>query len=282
MELLRAAAALPSALPTESLEPRKFFLLALQLSPLGREHGASALLTRRSSLRSQAPPMSLKLQLEQVIIKKTHLPLHDEEVRQVHDGEIERSRSLVMPSSPTILAPRRQDRVKLERHIADIYTRDVLPYPGMVLAKGRSPGSLMRKISFRTPFSRRSTAGTTKSASVGGDSKEEDGMPERDAEEAFVQAEALLQLAEEPAADGEPTLDGSLETPIRQAQTVAFRSVRRRVAVARSDLSRSLSDRSTAGCEKAASPRKRWNPSMALMNAFTPSRNRVPQLSSGE
>ncbi|OXV09890.1 hypothetical protein Egran_02346 [Elaphomyces granulatus] len=290
MELLRASAALPSALPTESLEPRKFFLLALQLSPLDRVHGPSALLTRRSSLRSEAPPMSLKLQLEQVIIKKTHLPFHDEEVRQIHDGEIERSRSLVMASSPTILAPRRQDRVKLERHIADIYTRDVLPYPGMVLAKGdylyRSPGSLMRKISFRTPFSRRSTTGTTKSASAGSDTKEEDGMPEssKDAEETFVPAEALLQLTEEPADSepSEPILDGSLETP-RLAQTVAFRSVRRRVAVARSDfLSRSMSDRSTAGSEKAASPRKRWNPSMALMNALTPSRNRVPRLSTGE
>lgn len=67
------------------------------------------------------------------------------------------------PQGALLLTTRRNDRVRLERFISDVYTRDVLPFPGMVLGKGDllRPGAIMRGFSLRGGFGRRATSLTT-------------------------------------------------------------------------------------------------------------------------
>jgi hypothetical protein len=217
MELLRASAALPGTLPTESLEPRKFFMSTLQVKPLDHTDSASALLTRRSSMRSLASLVNLRLQLEQVVIENTHSLCHHDEARQTHKGgKIERSHSVTKTDSSTLLAPRREDRIKLERDISNIYTRDILPFPGMVNAKDHLGNSIIRKISFPTPFSRRSssiTTGTIKPIRAGSE-REDEGLSDKETEESVTPPVALLQLKEQ-ASDRKQELDGSPESPRR-------------------------------------------------------------------
>lgn len=64
-----------------------------------------------------------------------------------------RSQSLAGPHRPTTLAPTRAERVYLESVLVDVWTRDIIPYPGMCLkphkehAVRASASSMMRKIS---------------------------------------------------------------------------------------------------------------------------------------
>ncbi|KAL1962172.1 hypothetical protein VTN77DRAFT_518 [Rasamsonia byssochlamydoides] len=269
-ELLRASAMSPSALPTLSLEPRGLFLLSLSLVPLGRIDSPSAVLVRRPSTRSMSTRSSVKRHLEHVIIKKTHNPLHDEDVRHLHEGGIERSRSVARETSPTILAPLRQDRVRLERSIADIFTRDVLPYPGMLVTRADylRTQSLMRGLSFRTPFnSRRSSSiskGTVKSFEAGSDTKEEDDLNEKDVE-AYYPLRDVVQLAEELGVD-----KGTSDRPetMRHAPTKAFQSVRH-VMRASSDFITYRSSESNLRSKRRSIPWKRWTSPLAFFSSLS-------------
>jgi len=277
-ELLKASAALPNVLPSESLEPRKYFMSSLDLAPLDRVKHQSVPLVRRSSANSLTAP-NLKLNLEHVIIKRTYYPLHVEESHKSHDGEIERSRTLPITRSTTILAPRRQDRIRLERCIGDVYTRDVLPYPGMALTKGdylfrASPGSLMRRISFHTPFSRRSSSMTTTNSRAVDpvlDMKEQDYWEDKEKEAILPLVEALPP--KEDVVDEKGTPESSPDAPKgpKRTSTLRFKSVRRRMAGA-DDLSRTSSDRSTV--EGKPSLKKRWNTSIAFFSVLSPRRSR--------
>ncbi|KAF3490608.1 RSP protein [Arthroderma uncinatum] len=76
------------------------------------------------------------------------------------------SRSPTMFMNPIVtLTPNRQDRMRMERWLANIWTCDIIPYPGM---PGRSEyfiraqaGSFLRSLSSRRPFARRSSSMTT-------------------------------------------------------------------------------------------------------------------------
>jgi hypothetical protein len=254
MELLRASAALPEALPTESLEPRKFFLSTLQVRPLNHVDSPSSPLARRSSMQSPASPVILRLQMEQVVIENTHSPSHHDEIRQTFKGgKIERSHSVPKTDTSTLLTPRREDRIRLERDISDIYTRDILPYPGMVLPKDHLANTIMRKISIPTPFGRRSgsiTTGTIKSVRIGIDTREDEKPPDMETDETIPQQMALSQLQEEPF-DRKQALDGFPETP-------------RRVPINGKPL------KDSSG--KKGSLRRRWGPQKALLSALASNR----------
>ncbi|KKA19997.1 Rho guanyl nucleotide exchange factor [Rasamsonia emersonii CBS 393.64] len=273
-ELLRASAMSPSALPTLSLEPRGLFLLSLSLVPLGRIDSPLAVLARRPSTRSMSTRSSVKRHLERVIIKKTHNPLHDEDVRQLHEGGIQRSRSVARENSPTVLAPLRQDRVRLERSIADIFTRDVLPYPGMLVTRADylRTQSLMRGLSFRTPFnSRRSSSiskGTVKSIEAGSDTKDEDDLFDKEAVPCYPLREVVC-LGEEPGAD-KGASDRSPET-MRHAPTKAFQSMRH-VMRASSDFIAYRTSDTKLRSKRRSIPWKRWTSPLAFFSSLSPSR----------
>jgi len=142
------------ARPGGAWDPRRYSFVNIALVPLDRIQYAVSSLARRSSMDSMS--IARKCDIQQVVIKKTHYPNSHDEPANPPGSEIERLKTQVIRSTSTITA-RRIDRVRLEKTIANIYTRDVLPFPGMVLARGESfrHGSLMRRLSFHGGFNRR-------------------------------------------------------------------------------------------------------------------------------
>ncbi|KAF1809617.1 Dbl homology domain-containing protein [Eremomyces bilateralis CBS 781.70] len=86
----------------------------------------------------------------QVIIRTTYAQSTTGEAKV--QASIGRSKSHLSSASIPILAPRRSERIRLEHALADVWTRDALPFPGM---SGRrqentlraSANSVMRKLS---------------------------------------------------------------------------------------------------------------------------------------
>lgn len=111
----------------------------------------------------RATTVGPKSPLCQVIIKNTSA-LRDGISSSSH-AVVNRSQSLLTTNRIPVLAPSRSDRIRLERILADVWTRDKLPYPAMT---GRSRGehlvrssasSMMRKLSvasITSNFSKRS------------------------------------------------------------------------------------------------------------------------------
>lgn len=275
MELLKASSTLPQILPSESLEPRKYSVVSLDLQPLLPADDLLALLTRRCSAQSFATA-SIRPKQKHVIIKRTNYPSQLNDGNPIYSGELGRSQTSLTMRSATILNPRRYERVRLERFISDVYTRDVLPFPGMVL-KGTeylllaSPGSLMRRLSLHMPLARRSSSVTTvanRSVDAVVDIKDEGEWTEKDPEEVLTVLEAL------PVNEGPP--DHS--TNLGRTSTIRFTGLRKRNAAATTDIhipSRSSSGKSNS--EFKYSPKKRWNLSSTFLNALSPGRGRGPR-----
>lgn len=110
----------------------------------------SGTIARRLSIH-RATTVGPKSPLCQVIIKNTSA-LKDASASS-SNAAINRSQSLLTTNRIPILAPSRSDRIRLERLLADVWTKHVLPYPAMT---GRSRGehlvrssasSMMRKLS---------------------------------------------------------------------------------------------------------------------------------------
>ena len=137
-------------------------MLRLELKTLGRVFGHPGSLTRRLSIQ-RAATVGTRSNVCQVIIRNTHNPQNDNDHRT---PDINRSYSLLTTHRIAMLAPKRAERVRLEQSVVDIWSRDVLPYPGMTVARGApllraSAGSLVRKLSrasMHGPFSRRSAS----------------------------------------------------------------------------------------------------------------------------
>ncbi|KAJ9236300.1 hypothetical protein DTO166G5_4062 [Paecilomyces variotii] len=271
MELLKASTILPTNLPSEYLEPKKYSMMSLALKPLylGGDH--LALLTRRSSAQSLT---SLRPKQKHVIIKKTNFPSQLDDSNPVYPAELGRSLTSLTIRSATMLNPRRRDRVRLERFISDLYTRDVLPFPGMILKRAdylllASPGSLMRRLSFHMPLSRRSSSLTTvtnRSADAVVDIKDEGEWTEKDPEEILTVIEALSTN------EGHSHNSADASGNLGRSSTIRFTGLRKRAAAPTDIPSRSSSGKSNG--EFKYSPKRRWNLSSPFLNALSPSRGR--------
>lgn len=143
-----------------SAEQSKYSFLSLDLQPLDSSHSIAASKTgSRPSIHLLSVPRT-ESRLQYVTIKKTHCP-HKHGTADVEaEGETERPKTPSLP--PLVLTSRRQERVRLERVISPIYTRDALPYPGMILTKGDmilfGSGVVMRRLSLRAGMHRRSSS----------------------------------------------------------------------------------------------------------------------------
>ncbi|PGH07565.1 hypothetical protein AJ79_06235 [Helicocarpus griseus UAMH5409] len=120
-------------------------------------------LTRRSSVHGSlfSPPSNADC--VHLLIKGTRAVSEDGHTKRSSLG---RSQSVQLSRQSVILAPKKQDRIRLERWSFDIWTCDIIPYPGMPLWKGEhlirsSAESFMRKLSSRRPFTKRSCSLTT-------------------------------------------------------------------------------------------------------------------------
>lgn len=131
-------------------EPRRYSLLTLDVVPFERSAG----LGRRSSVHSLSTSCATN-NLRHVIIRKTHYPNSPEDVIHQIEGEIERPK-VSSPQGAVSIAPRREDRIRLEQSISEIYTHDALPFPGMVL--GQSDKRPRTRFSIHAKFTRRSAS----------------------------------------------------------------------------------------------------------------------------
>ncbi|CAG8270738.1 unnamed protein product [Penicillium salamii] len=156
-EILRLSASLAEVATPGTGESEAHSFLTLRLAPLDQVQYQVSSLARRSCMDSAA--VTCKYGVQHVVIRKTHYPRHVEEPTAQVEGEIERPKTPPEGASVTLVA-RRIDRIRLERLIADIWSRDLLPTPGMVLGRGdlfrRRP--LMKNLNIHTGFHRRSAS----------------------------------------------------------------------------------------------------------------------------
>ncbi|PYH46918.1 putative Rho guanyl nucleotide exchange factor [Aspergillus saccharolyticus JOP 1030-1] len=121
---------------------RRYAFISLDLVPLSSTELPLARRPSMQALSASRPPPEYPI----IVIKRTHCPYLLEE-HNPQNGESERFKEHPDDIVTPIIA-RRQDRIRLERAISAVYTRDALPYPGMTLAMGDllfRPGSIMRR-----------------------------------------------------------------------------------------------------------------------------------------
>ena len=160
-------------------------------------------LTRRLSIQ-RAATVHARTNGAQVIIRNTTVVKEDKE--GVSDS-LGRSKSMMTASRVPILAPKRTERARMESSLADVWSRDRLPFPGIRDNHIRaSASSMMRKISrasFSSTFSKISSSTTSfadaKSVASSTDlHKIGEGIHERDPRD-----EAYQSLRSTPSAVGE-------------------------------------------------------------------------------
>ncbi|KAL4892724.1 hypothetical protein BDV59DRAFT_39480 [Aspergillus ambiguus] len=158
-EFLKSTAFSSETPKSVALEMKEYNFLSLDLTPLNRVYNPEKLLPRTPSVHSASVPR-LDSNLQHVVIKKTHCPHHVNQMPRTVEGEIERPKMLSSPA--LVLTSRRQDRIRLEKLISCIYTRELLNYPGMTLTRNEmlfGPAFLMRRLSLRTAHKRSASSG---------------------------------------------------------------------------------------------------------------------------
>jgi len=159
--------------PTESPEqaqqtqPALFSSLSLNIKTLGTVFRKPGTIARRISIH-RATTVGPKSPLCQVILKNTSVIKDVPSSSSVgtRGSQINRSQSLLTTNSRIpVLAPSRGDRARLEALLSDVWTRDILPFPG-ITARSRSEhlvrasaSSVMRKlsvVSIASSFAKRS------------------------------------------------------------------------------------------------------------------------------
>lgn len=142
-----------------------FYILLLDIRSLGHVFGVPGTLTHRISIQ-RAATVSPRTNACQVIIKNTNALKYSCDTQTAAPESLSRSQSLLSTNRVLILAPKRGERLRMEHALTDVWTRDLLPYPGMSPNRGEnlirtSASSMMRKLSRATmsnSFTKRSTS----------------------------------------------------------------------------------------------------------------------------
>ncbi|KAF2820334.1 Rho guanyl nucleotide exchange factor [Ophiobolus disseminans] len=140
-----------------------FSSLSLDMKSLGPVFGHADSLVRRMSVH-RAATLGAKTNTSQVIIKNTQAQKLPDSPPMFSPGMVTRSQSLMSSNQVPTLAPRRAERIRLESMLEDVWTKDMLPFPGMSNRRVEnqiraSANSVMRKLSMASiasNFSRRS------------------------------------------------------------------------------------------------------------------------------
>jgi hypothetical protein len=147
----------------QSTVQEMFSFLNLDIKSLGPVFGHADSLVRRMSVH-RAATLGAKTNLTQVIIKNTQAQKPLDTPPTFSPGQIARSHSTLSANHIPTLAPRKGERMRLESALEDVWTKDVLPFPGMANRSVEnqiraSANSVMRKLSMASiasNFSRRS------------------------------------------------------------------------------------------------------------------------------
>jgi hypothetical protein len=140
-----------------------FSSLSLDIKSIGPVFGHADSLVRRMSVH-RAATLGSKTHLTQVIIKNTQAQKSPEPPSPFAPNLVTRSQSHLSANHVPTLAPRRAERMRLETALEDVWTKDMLPFPGMGNRRVEnqfraSANSVMRKLSMASiasNFSRRS------------------------------------------------------------------------------------------------------------------------------
>ncbi|KAJ5797399.1 uncharacterized protein N7503_006695 [Penicillium pulvis] len=258
-DTLKYSAALSELGKPGAQEPRKYSLLTTLLVPLDRTQYTVASLARRSM---DAVAISRKSTSQHVVIRKTRCP-------QTHDESTESSSEIDRPTSPIARTPwvvtaKRMDRVRLERLISEVYTRDVLPWPGMILGRGDllfGRGSIMRHLSLHKGFAKRPISiSTSHSGPLVAESLAIDNY--NGEEKQLITSQDGCGDQQSPVTDCE-----SPKTPtsiMGRSKTVRFG------ATSKKSLSLPREKRPTQDDNLDSSPRKKWSSPMTLLSALSP------------
>ena len=104
--------------------------LTAEMRSVGKAFGKPGSFVRRMSVHRTAT-VGPTTDLNQVIIKNTQAVKEAVDNASHSSLQIPRSQSVATPSHVQTLAPRRADRIRLESILSDVWTKDLLPYPGM-------------------------------------------------------------------------------------------------------------------------------------------------------
>lgn len=140
-----------------------FSSLSLDMKSLGPVFGHADSLVRRMSVH-RAATLGAKTNTSQVIIKNTQAQKLPDIPPTFSPRTVARSQSHMSSNHVLTLTPRRAERIRLETLLEDVWTKDVLPFPGMSNRRVEnqiraSANSVMRKLSMASiasNFSRRS------------------------------------------------------------------------------------------------------------------------------
>lgn len=140
-----------------------FSSLSLDIKSIGPVFGHADSLVRRMSVH-RAATLGSKMHMTQVIIKNTQAQKTPESPSPLAPNLVTRSQSHLSATHIPTLAPRRAERIRMETALEDVWTKDVLPFPGMGNRRVEkqiraSANSVMRKLSMASiasNFSRRS------------------------------------------------------------------------------------------------------------------------------
>ncbi|KAL8745654.1 MAG: hypothetical protein Q9190_002231 [Brigantiaea leucoxantha] len=151
---------------TSSMTP-VYSALTLNVKPYGYVFGSPGSLIRRLSLQ-RAATVCPRMSCYRIIIRNTNAIKDENDTVNRAISSIERSKSLLSADYIPILAPQRANRVRMEASLVNVWTRDLLPYPGMAMSRGEhtvrgSASSVMRKLSKASiagSFSKRSVSAT--------------------------------------------------------------------------------------------------------------------------
>lgn len=139
--------------------------IGLDLRSIGMVYSQQSSTLSRNPSVQRAATVGNRAPVCQVIIRNTHNPQVLQEYRQQASASaINRSQSHMTSNRVVVLSPKRSERARLESTLSDVWTKEKLPYPGMIGSRGgqiirASAGSLVRKLSLASihaPFSRRS------------------------------------------------------------------------------------------------------------------------------
>ncbi|KAK2757606.1 hypothetical protein FQN54_004575 [Arachnomyces sp. PD_36] len=266
--------------PSELLpDPKRCFMTTLELKPLGTMVGQPNNPARRSSIHGSLT-MTMCPEVVHLVIKGTRAPPNPSQPSRPEEPGVSRSQSLMITDRTAILAPKRQDRIRIERSLADIWTRDVLPYPGMSQGKGDHPirtsaESLMRRLSLHPAFSRRSsslaTTVTLRSVETAVcDIKADDGWEEKDGIEIILPPDGMEHKDDMEEGVGSPWST----SPTTTTSSAGRWGRKQRVYDVIEEVSNKTGATIEVKPERHHYLKKRWSASMILLKTFSTGRNR--------
>ncbi|KAL8748963.1 MAG: hypothetical protein Q9184_007004 [Pyrenodesmia sp. 2 TL-2023] len=125
--------------------------LIIDAKPLCPVFGMFGSVSRRLSIQRAATVHS-RTNVAQVIIRNTTAARETNDDSDSMLGSIGRSKSVLTANRVPVLAPKRSDRSRMESSLADVWSRERLPFPGMSTHRGDHPlrasaTSLIRRFS---------------------------------------------------------------------------------------------------------------------------------------